>query len=125
MLRQEIYLRELHSQLKEIMHSSSRSYLAISPNNNPFYAPASILLGFAAQLADQLINKQHKTEHEFIYLIVALHATGQGYLAQLSEFKLAYPLRDHSNTIDKFTALFAANTNKQPSLAKDALRRKF
>jgi hypothetical protein len=107
------------------MHSSTRSYLSISPINNPFYAPASILLGFAAQLADQLINKQNKTEQEFIYLIVALHTTGQGYLSQLSEFKLAYPLRDHSATIEKFTSLFAATGPKQPSLTKDAIRRKY
>ena len=84
MLRREIYLRELHTQHKELMQTAGKAYLTIEPNNNSFYAPINCLLGFAGELAINLINRQNKTKLDYTYLIVALQLTNQAYHQYLS-----------------------------------------
>jgi hypothetical protein len=91
MYRQEIYVRMFQAELKSIMQSRERGCLTLSPENNPYYYPANVLLGFANRLIPDLDKKQNKTVQEYIYLIVALKMTNEKYLPALSEFKEKHP----------------------------------
>jgi hypothetical protein len=126
MYRQEIYLRSRQAELKSIMQGQLRGCLAVSPNNNPFYYPANLLLGFGSQLIAELSGKKDKSVQEFVYLLVALKLTGQSYHPQLSEFKQAYPEVDHGENIDRLFDYFANSEQKaEPKDTKEHLRRKY
>ena len=126
MYRREIYLRRLQAELKSIMQTQDQGCLAISPANNPFYYPASILTGFPDRLIAELINKKAKSEHDYVYLIVALKITSQSYLPYLSELKEFHPQTTRIESIDRLVEHFEKVEQKaEAKKSKEHIRSQF
>lgn len=66
------------------------------------------------------------SKFQYLFLIVALKLSGEGFHHKLSEFKKAYPDYDHSTNIDKYVDYFSnIPIPSTPAETKQVIRNRF